>query len=105
MTVPDPSTDPVEGFLVSWYTGKPHVIIFPCQRFRTHYVCQECGRTNPKDMGRCPGCGAWNSMLEEIVTLPASKSKRAAWADLKFQPAEAFGDPRRCRDTLSPGDW
>ena len=45
---------------------------------RTHYVCQECGRTSPKDMGRCPGCGAWNSMLEEMVTLPASKSKHAA---------------------------
>ena len=44
---------------------------------RTQYVCQECGRTSPKDMGRCPGCGAWNSMLEEVVAPPASKSRRA----------------------------
>ncbi len=34
---------------------------------RTHYVCQECGRTSPKPLGRCPQCGAWDSMIEEIV--------------------------------------
>lgn len=33
---------------------------------RTFYVCQECGRKAPKEMGRCPQCGAWNSMVEEI---------------------------------------
>jgi DNA repair protein RadA/Sms len=34
---------------------------------RTHYVCQECGRTAPKALGRCPQCGAWDSMVEEIL--------------------------------------
>ncbi len=34
---------------------------------RTRYVCQECGRTSPKALGRCPQCGAWDSMVEEIV--------------------------------------
>jgi DNA repair protein RadA/Sms len=34
---------------------------------RTHYVCQECGRTSPKPLGRCPQCGAWDSMVEEII--------------------------------------
>jgi len=34
---------------------------------RTHFVCQECGRTSPKPLGRCPQCGAWDSMIEEIV--------------------------------------
>jgi len=33
----------------------------------THFVCQECGRTSPKPLGRCPQCGAWDSMVEEIV--------------------------------------
>ena len=33
---------------------------------RTHFVCQECGRTSPKALGRCPHCGAWDSMVEEI---------------------------------------
>ena len=35
-------------------------------RTRTHFVCQECGRTSPKALGRCPHCGAWDSMVEEI---------------------------------------
>lgn len=34
---------------------------------KTRYVCQECGRTAPKALGRCPQCGAWDSMVEEIV--------------------------------------
>ncbi len=34
---------------------------------KTQYVCQECGRTAPKALGRCPQCGAWDSMVEEIV--------------------------------------
>jgi DNA repair protein RadA/Sms len=34
---------------------------------KTHYVCQECGRTSPKVLGRCPQCLAWDSMVEEIL--------------------------------------
>jgi len=34
---------------------------------RTRFVCQECGRTSPKALGKCPQCGAWDSMVEEIV--------------------------------------
>ncbi|MBC7386408.1 MAG: DNA repair protein RadA [Cryobacterium sp.] len=32
---------------------------------KTQYVCQECGYTAAKWLGRCPTCEAWNSMLEE----------------------------------------
>lgn len=31
------------------------------------YICQECGEDSPKWMGKCPSCGAWNSMIEEHV--------------------------------------
>jgi DNA repair protein RadA/Sms len=37
----------------------------------TQYVCQQCGRTAARPMGRCPQCGAWNSMVEEIIAPPA----------------------------------
>jgi DNA repair protein RadA/Sms len=37
----------------------------------TQYVCQQCGRTAARPMGRCPQCGAWNSMVEEIIAAPA----------------------------------
>lgn len=31
------------------------------------YVCQQCGYDTPKWVGRCPGCGQWNTMAEEVV--------------------------------------
>ncbi len=34
---------------------------------KTKYVCQSCGATFPKWLGRCPECGAWNSIVEEVV--------------------------------------
>lgn len=34
---------------------------------RTQYVCQQCGRAAPKPLGRCPQCGAWNSMVAEMA--------------------------------------
>ena len=45
---------------------------------RTQYVCQECGRTAPRDMGRCPQCGSWNSMVEEIIAPSPSRKAVAA---------------------------
>lgn len=29
------------------------------------FICQSCGYENPKWLGKCPGCGAWNSLVEE----------------------------------------
>lgn len=31
------------------------------------FVCQECGADSPKWAGRCPGCGAWGTMVEELT--------------------------------------
>lgn len=33
---------------------------------KTQYVCQECGYVSPRYLGRCPNCGAWNSLIEEV---------------------------------------
>ncbi len=30
------------------------------------YTCRECGHQEPKWLGRCPGCGSWNSFAEEL---------------------------------------
>jgi DNA repair protein RadA/Sms len=34
---------------------------------KTFFSCNECGGTSPKWMGRCPHCGAWNSLIEQAV--------------------------------------
>lgn len=33
----------------------------------TQYVCQGCGATAPRWLGRCPACGGWNTLVEETV--------------------------------------
>ncbi|OQX53482.1 MAG: DNA repair protein RadA [Candidatus Omnitrophica bacterium 4484_213] len=30
------------------------------------FVCQKCGYQSPKWLGRCPDCGEWNSLIEEV---------------------------------------
>jgi DNA repair protein RadA/Sms len=38
---------------------------------RTEFVCQQCGYSSPRGMGRCPRCNAWNSMVEQVSSDPA----------------------------------
>jgi DNA repair protein RadA/Sms len=47
------------------------------------YVCQSCGYQTPKWLGRCPECGAWNSLVEEVSS---SGTKKPAAFDM--------GDPQ-----------
>ena len=32
----------------------------------TKYVCQKCGYASVKWLGKCPECGAWDSLVEEV---------------------------------------
>lgn len=36
---------------------------------KTIFFCKECGNESPKWIGHCPGCGAWNSYVEENVVV------------------------------------
>ena len=36
-------------------------------RTKVEHVCNECGTQHPKWTGQCAGCGAWNSLIEEIA--------------------------------------
>lgn len=35
-------------------------------KIKSVYVCSECGYESPKWFGKCPGCGEWNTMNEEL---------------------------------------
>ena len=50
----------------------------PKDKLKTIYVCNQCGETSPRWMGRCPSCGAWNTMTEDVVAEPTKSSSRAA---------------------------
>lgn len=34
---------------------------------KTIYVCQNCGASSPKWLGKCPSCGEWNTYVEEVI--------------------------------------
>lgn len=40
---------------------------------KTKFLCQECGYESAKWMGKCPGCGNWNTMVEEVEKVPAQR--------------------------------
>ncbi len=44
-------------------------------RTRSPYRCQSCGGTSPKWQGRCPHCGAWNTLEEETSGAVSSPPK------------------------------
>ncbi len=64
---------------------------------KTQYVCQKCGRIAAKEMGKCPQCGVWNSMVEEVVTTSKNSGIRSRTnLNLNSQPtrlSEIEGDP------------
>lgn len=41
---------------------------------RTQFVCQTCGRKTPAFMGRCPRCGEFDTMVEEIIIIEPQSS-------------------------------
>ena len=51
------------------------------------FVCQECGAESGKWLGRCPACGKWNTIVEEIDTEIKTAAKHAL--------TTAYENPRR----------
>lgn len=44
----------------------------------SQFVCQQCGHTETKWLGRCPNCGEWNSLVETITQKAKTKTRRRA---------------------------
>ena len=42
------------------------------------HVCRECGTTSPRWAGRCPGCGEWNTLVEERTSSTRSRATLVA---------------------------
>ena len=45
---------------------------------KTIYSCTECGATSSKWQGQCPGCEAWNTLVETVAEAATPSSKRFA---------------------------
>ena len=44
----------------------------------TQFVCQQCGGTQLKWMGRCPDCGEWNSFVEVVESKAGAKERSSS---------------------------
>ena len=68
---------------------------------QVRYVCQECGRVSARQMGRCPQCGKFDTMVEEIIAPePSAKHNRTQRGlsiqskPLRLQEIEGGADER-----------
>lgn len=61
---------------------------------RTQWICQSCGRATPRHMGRCPGCGEWNTMVEQVETKDKPTKRR---------PGARQSQPRRLPEIDTEG--
>lgn len=48
---------------------------------KTAFFCQQCGYETPKWTGKCPSCGAWNTIVEEIVQRDDKNRSDIGWDD------------------------
>ncbi len=53
---------------------------------RTQYVCQSCGRITPAYMGKCPRCGQFDTMVEEVILDPVQTGKQPGSRQTASQP-------------------
>ena len=47
-------------------------------KIQTRFVCQTCGHEALKWMGRCPECGEWNTLIEEVAPRKAASGMRGS---------------------------
>ncbi|CAK6701655.1 DNA repair protein RadA [Synechococcus sp. CBW1107] len=65
------------------------------------YACQSCGAQSRQFFGRCPGCGSWNSLVEQSNPAADGRRRRAAPAP----PADgATPLPRRSEPIQAVGE-
>ncbi|RLB40118.1 MAG: DNA repair protein RadA, partial [Deltaproteobacteria bacterium] len=48
---------------------------------RSVHVCRECGFQTLKWLGRCPGCGRWNTMVEEASPPPGIREEASSMTE------------------------
>ena len=58
----------------------------------TVFFCNECGYESAKWMGQCPVCKAWNTFVEETVSV-ASKGMGGAAKPVYTQTSHSRGRP------------
>jgi len=52
------------------------------EKVKKIFACTSCGATSPKWVGKCPACGEWNTLQEEIISKQTKQEERSrSWQD------------------------
>ena len=57
-------------------------------KIKSVYICSECGYESPKWYGKCPSCGEWNTMNEEVRDYSKAAAKPASHASAYAPPVQ-----------------
>ena len=66
-------------------------------RQKTVYVCAECGSETPNWAGKCPSCGAWNTLEEMRIEKGSTGRSAAAARSAKPRRLEELEDTEEIR--------
>lgn len=74
---------------------------------KTVYICSECAYRSPKWMGKCPGCGKWNTLIETLDS-PQQKSSASPKTGLGVKstlnrPQQISTVQKSCESRFSTG--
>ena len=58
------------------------------------FICQNCGFQSPKWLGRCPSCGEWNTLIEEIEEEMTAEYSFPPSEPVLYQDVKEFKKPR-----------
>jgi len=72
------------------------------KREKTIFVCQNCGAESLRWSGRCPGCDAWNSLVEEKAPVATSKRTTLPSVSESVILSQIDVDQSRRIETVSP---
>lgn len=80
---------------------------------KAFYVCQDCGHQAAQWYGKCPSCGHWNTLVEELPEAPSGSGRRAGISEesirkisegKKSRPLAKSTKPQRIRDLDSAAE-
>jgi DNA repair protein RadA/Sms len=58
------------------------------------FICQNCGTHSPKWLGRCPGCGEWNTLVEEVEETAGAEYSFPSSEPVLYEDIKEFKNPR-----------
>ncbi|HEV2073323.1 MAG TPA: DNA repair protein RadA [Thermomicrobiales bacterium] len=74
---------------------------------RTTWICQQCGTASPAYLGRCPGCGQWNTMVETIDerSSPKAAARRRVSGTSALKPLNQISPEGQARTPVGIAEF